>query len=91
MGAVSCHVNCLHYVKQYDMYLLNYEVNKVDLSCNDEIMKIVNSDAYCGSLINSTGPFADCLAKMVRNTFVKSQQKPNSSALCVSLCPTGRK
>ena len=70
---------------------LTRTVDKVDLSCNDEIMKIVDNDAYCGSLINSTGPFADCLAKMVRNTFAKSQQKPNSSALCVSLCPTGRK
>ena len=42
----------------------------MDLSCDDEIMKIVDSDAYCGYLKNAAGPFADCISKMVHNTFV---------------------
>ncbi|KAI0218889.1 hypothetical protein LSAT2_029441 [Lamellibrachia satsuma] len=39
-------------------------VDKVDLSCTNNIISIVDRDDFCGSLKNDTGRFAACIVKM---------------------------
>lgn len=46
--------------------------DKVDLSCDNNIMKIVDSVEYCGSLLNKAGSFADCMVKSVCIVFRQS-------------------
>ena len=58
--------DCLYYVTYYDIYATRTDGYAFP-SCDADTAKAVDSDAYCGSLKNDTGPLTECMAKMVRS------------------------